>query len=116
VGAPFSDYQRELNTTHTKIAEEVEDFYLSEEGEEIEVPDAYWWLVQTESYGLLFPGSYVQQPCFFMRAIEAARAGRTSAQLIAAKNKAAQLDAENESINEALEIARRLGGGMTYGT
>jgi hypothetical protein len=110
MGPPFSDYQRHLNDTYDEISGEVEDYYLSEEGDEIEMPDAYWWLIKTDSYGLLFPGSYVQQPCFFMRAIEAARAGRTRAEVAISKNQAAQ------SPGTIRDIAEQLGGGIRYGT
>jgi hypothetical protein len=65
------------------------------------LPDALYWLIMSDRYGLLCPGSYLEQPYYFLEDLEAARVGRKRFQDIKEMNEKTPSDNPLSLINFA---------------
>jgi len=105
------------------IAEEVLDYYLSAttpqgnlgsedvDEEELTIPESVMWLERLETYGLLFPGSWSEQPHHFMNDIEWAKLGKMRYRNIRERERSREEAGGNTGVMNANELLRLANGG-----
>ena len=85
LGSPFlADGYKDPAERRAAIAEEVQWYLQAQDGMEVPpgvepsdtMPDALYWLLQVEKWGLPRTGGLIDQPYFFMKDLEAAALGR----------------------------------------
>lgn len=62
-----------------------------------QMPEALYWLLQTEEWGLPLAGGHLEQPWHFMQDLEAANLGRARVKEIRAANAKMQVQRKRET-------------------